>query len=123
MAKVARGRLSMTSLIDVIFLLLLFFMLSSTFSKFGEIPIQNGSRGAMPFSDSPIVFARLDETGLSVNGRSVTKDTVNQAVAAQRRGGTIKLLLSVAEGATAQNLADALRLLGHIPDADFSILE
>jgi biopolymer transport protein ExbD len=113
----------MTSLIDVIFLLLLFFMLSSTFSKFGEIPIQSGSRGAMPFADSPIVFARLDNEGLTVNGRAVTGDTINQAVAAQRRGGTVKLLLSIAEGATAQNLADALRMLGHVPDADFSILE
>ena len=33
------GRLSMTSLIDVIFLLLLFFMLTSTFSKFSEVEL------------------------------------------------------------------------------------
>ena len=34
-----RRRASITSLIDVIFLLLLFFMLASTFSKFSEIDI------------------------------------------------------------------------------------
>ncbi len=123
MARARRGRLSMTSLIDVIFLLLLFFMLSSTFSKYGEIPITSGARGAAPFSDSPIVFARLAPNGLTVNGRPVTKDTINAAVAAQRRGGSVKLLLSITDGATAQGLADALRILATVPDAEFAVLE
>ena len=35
----------MTSLIDVIFLLLLFFMLTSTFSKFSEVPLAVQARG------------------------------------------------------------------------------
>ena len=36
----------MTSLIDVIFLLLLFFMLTSTFSKFAEIELAAATSGA-----------------------------------------------------------------------------
>ena len=113
----------MTSLIDVIFLLLLFFMLSSTFSKFGEIPINSGSRGAAPFADSPIVFARLGTMGLTVNGRAVDADTINPAVESQRRGGSVKLLLSIGDGARAQGLADALRILAMVPDAEFAVLE
>ncbi len=113
----------MTSLIDVIFLLLLFFMLSSTFSKFGEIPITSGSRGAAPFADSPIVFARLGATGLTVNGRPVDATTIAPAVEAQRRGGSVKLLLSVTDGARAQGLADALRILALVPNAEFAVLE
>ena len=34
-----RRQISVTSLIDVIFLLLLFFMLSSTFSKFADVEL------------------------------------------------------------------------------------
>jgi len=113
----------MTSLIDVIFLLLLFFMLSSTFSKFGEIPITSGVRGAAPFSDSPIVFARLGLSGLTINGRPVNAETINRAVSAQRRGGAVKLLLSITEGTNAQALADALLLLARVPDAEFAVLE
>jgi biopolymer transport protein ExbD len=37
----------MTSLIDVIFLLLLFFMLSSTFSRFGEVELTAAAGGNM----------------------------------------------------------------------------
>ena len=38
----------MTSLIDVIFLLLLFFMLSSTFSRFAEVEISAGFEFDVP---------------------------------------------------------------------------
>ncbi|MEM8921756.1 MAG: biopolymer transporter ExbD, partial [Pseudomonadota bacterium] len=38
-----RGRSSITSLIDVIFLLLLFFMLASTFTRFSEVDIAAAS--------------------------------------------------------------------------------
>ncbi|WP_380058819.1 biopolymer transporter ExbD (plasmid) [Falsihalocynthiibacter sp. SS001] len=118
-----RGRLSMTSLIDVIFLLLLFFMLSSTFSKFGEIELRVNGASAAPFSDSPVVFARLDATSLRINGREVNAENVEQAVEPHRRGERVTLLLSVTSDASAQALADALRTLARVPDADFSVME
>ena len=40
-----RRRLSMTSLIDVIFLLLLFFMLTSTFTRFSEVELTAAGSG------------------------------------------------------------------------------
>ena len=40
-----RRKLSMTSLIDVIFLLLLFFMLTSTFTRFAELDLAAASGG------------------------------------------------------------------------------
>ncbi|WP_367714863.1 biopolymer transporter ExbD [Nitratireductor sp. GISD-1A_MAKvit] len=44
MAAVRRRKpLSLTSLIDVIFLLLLFFMLSSTFTRFASVEISGGA--------------------------------------------------------------------------------
>ena len=46
-----RRRASITSLIDVIFLLLLFFMLASTFSKYSEIELASLPGGA-PAEDS-----------------------------------------------------------------------
>ena len=113
----------MTSLIDVIFLLLLFFMLSSTFSKFGEIEIHTGQRGAAPFSDMPIVFARLEAQNLRINGRVAEADTIALMVDQHRRGGQIKLLLSVSDTATAQGLADAIRILKRVPNAEFAVLE
>jgi biopolymer transport protein ExbD len=112
----------MTSLIDVIFLLLLFFMLSSTFSKFGQIELNVSGASAAPFADSPIVFARLDGKGLRINGRAVNDETVVSSVEPLRRGGTVRLLLSVAPEANAQGLANALNLLKKIPNAEFSVM-
>ena len=43
--RFARRRLGLTPLIDVIFLLLLFFMLSSTFSRFSQVPVEGGAAG------------------------------------------------------------------------------
>jgi len=119
-----RARLSLTSLIDVIFLLLLFFMLSSTFSKFGEIPLRTSSGNARTdFNDAPIVFARLTARGVTINGRAVALDRLETAVAPMRRAGDLRVLLSVAEAAQAQGLADALRAFQSLPDARFAILE
>ena len=47
----------MTSLIDVIFLLLLFFMLSSTFSKFSEIELTAGGSGPGRAAETPPLMA------------------------------------------------------------------
>lgn len=116
----ARGRLSMTSLIDVIFLLLLFFMLSSTFSRFGEIPLNSAASGAGGVSDQPVLFARLTGSGLSVNGREITDETTLTAL---RPDGPVRVLLSVDDTALAQGLVDAVVTLRALPDATLTVLE
>lgn len=63
-----RRALSMTSLIDVIFLLLLFFMLSSTFSKFSEVELLSAGAGQSEASAQAPVFVRLEPENLSLNG-------------------------------------------------------
>lgn len=75
------SRMSMTSLIDVIFLLLLFFMLSSTFSKFSEVELTaaGSARGAV--SDQPPLFLRLTPETVSLNGKDVALDALGEALA------------------------------------------
>jgi len=97
------SRLSMTSLIDVIFLLLLFFMLSSTFSSFGEIELSQASAGAaVPGTPSNRVFVQLGATRLILNGAPVTLDEL----AAQVEAGQV--LVSLDADASAQRLVDLL---------------
>lgn len=124
MSRGARGRLSLTSLIDVIFLLLLFFMLSSTFSKFGTVDLNVGGGNARTdFNDTALVFARLSGAGVTINGRETALETVPEALDPLRRAGHLRLLLSVSQGTTAQNLVDALRVFNAVPNARFAILE
>ncbi len=115
----------MTSLIDVIFLLLLFFMLSSTFSRSGEIEIATAAQGtaaAPPESEARLVFLRLGADGISVNGRPVAPEELRAAVEDQGPGPR-HLVLSVTEAATAQALADALLPLQTVADARLTVLE
>lgn len=121
---IKRGRLSLTSLIDVIFLLLLFFMLSSSFSKFGEIELRTAGGAARPdFGDAPIVFARLGAQGLSINGRAVPEGGLAGALTPLRRDGTLNVMLAVTEEAKAQGLADALRQFEGLRDLRVAVLD
>ena len=65
--RTRRRRLSMTSLIDVIFLLLLFFMLSSTFSKFSEVELSGTAGAGGQASDRPPLFLQLGVETLRLN--------------------------------------------------------
>src|SRR5690606_37876251 len=72
-----RRPLSLTSLIDVIFLLLLFFMLSSTFSRFSEIELQGGRAGASASAAAPGILVRIDEAGgWNINGEATAPGEV-----------------------------------------------
>lgn len=119
----ARGRLSMTSLIDVIFLLLLFFMLSSTFSRFGEMPLNSQSSGGGGSSDQSVVFARLTADGMTINGRTVDPTGIAPALSAFRGSGALRVLVSLDDTVRAQALVDALMALRQVPDTDIIVLE
>ena len=71
----------MTSLIDVIFLLLLFFMLSSTFSRFAEVELTAAGASASAPSDRPPLFLRLSPEALMLNAREVAMQDLPQALA------------------------------------------
>jgi len=106
-----RARLSMTSLIDVIFLLLLFFMLTSTFSKFGEIEFSTAAAEGSN-QDVPIRFVKLEQDRLLVDGTEVSLD----AVAALFGGISEQIvLISLGQKATSQQLIDLLAALKPVP--------
>lgn len=111
----------MTSLIDVIFLLLLFFMLTSTFTRFGEIDLATGGAGgAVQASATPPVFLNLGLTDLRLNGRAQDLDTLEAAIAALE---TDMLLVSLDAEVTAQRLVDLLSVLRGMPDVQVTVLE
>ncbi|RLQ88253.1 ExbD/TolR family protein [Notoacmeibacter ruber] len=102
-----RKRMSMTSLIDVIFLLLLFFMLSSTFSRFAEVPI--GSAGnAGTGANRPDIVATIDAEGVQINGEQVPADRIADRLASLREAGAASATLFTRDGATSQTLVATL---------------
>ncbi|NVO54202.1 biopolymer transporter ExbD [Rhodobacteraceae bacterium B1Z28] len=98
----------MTPLIDVIFLLLLFFMLTSTFSTFGEIELSNATAGAdATGAPAERVFVQLGAERLVLNGTPVTLDELTTQVE------TGQVLVSLDADTSSQRLVDLLvRLRG-----------
>ncbi|MGA9412550.1 MAG: biopolymer transporter ExbD [Roseobacter sp.] len=105
----------MTPLIDVVFLLLLFFMLTSTFSTFGEIELNQAASGGAAQDQQPNrAFVQLGEERLTLNGAPVTLDTLAETIE------TGLVLVSLDADTTAQRVVDLLvRLRGR---AELSVL-
>ncbi|WP_421904444.1 biopolymer transporter ExbD [Mameliella sp.] len=120
-----RRKLSMTSLIDVIFLLLLFFMLSSTFSRFAEVELAAGGAGNGDASGLRPVFLRLAPDGLSLNGTSHELSTLPEALRQHRTDAETDLPVVVAlQGeVTAQRLTDLLVTIRALPGLRLTVLE
>ncbi|AKS46347.1 outer membrane transport energization protein ExbD [Octadecabacter temperatus] len=122
--SVRRKSLSMTSLIDVIFLLLLFFMLSSTFTRFAEIPLTGASAGrGGTTSDTPPLFLRLDENSVELNGQGYTLGSVIEQIDSLTPPEGQQLLIAPRDAVTSQRLVDLLVVLAARPDLSVVVLE
>lgn len=110
-----RRPISLTPLVDVIFLLLLFFMLSSTFTSFGQVEIgaPAGGGGQGPSPDALVV---VEQDALRLNGRTIEADAL-KAEAEQLRQQDVKTVLLLVRGhATTQDLVSALSTLKSVPE-------
>ena len=112
-------RLSMTALIDVIFLLLLFFMLTSTFAREGELPLDLAIGGDVTTPRTPPAFVQLRETGLRLDGTEQTLDSLRAELQARGEG---QVLLALGDGITAQSFAEILHLLRGLDGWRLSVL-
>jgi biopolymer transport protein ExbD len=103
-----RVPLSMTSLIDVIFLLLLFFMLSSTFTRYQRVEIAGGG---VPSSAArtPDVLVRLEGQGTArVNGEHASIAGLSDRLEVLRSAGGTSVLVLATEQADSQSLIETV---------------
>ncbi|MEQ3708755.1 MAG: biopolymer transporter ExbD [Tateyamaria sp.] len=108
----------MTPLIDVVFLLLLFFMLSSTFSNFGEVELNQASGGeAQQAAPSDRFFVQLGAARLVLNGAPTKLDDLAEQM---ERG---QVLVSLDTDVSAQRLVDLLVRLRGQPELTVLVLE
>ncbi|WP_375174418.1 biopolymer transporter ExbD [Pseudooceanicola sp.] len=113
----------MTSLIDVIFLLLLFFMLTSTFSKFAEVELTAAGASAGGVAARPPLFLRLAPETLSLNGKTLALDGLSEALAPEADSETPRqLIVALAPEVTAQRLTDLMVSLRGISGVSATVL-
>ena len=108
----ARRTLSLTPLIDVVFLLLVFFMLASTFLKFGTVKLETAGAGASAADPSKVVLVHVDrERRYRVNGQPVGSQELVATVDRLAEQGFREAVVIVREKAAVDDLVDALRRL------------
>lgn len=106
--------ISLTPLVDVIFLLLLFFMLSSTFTNFGQVeigaPAGGGGSGAVPKA-----ILVVDRERLRLNGRDIADEALLQSAQDLIDRDIDSLLVQVRENTTTQTLVSVMTRLRSLP--------
>lgn len=115
-----RRRLSMTSLIDVIFLLLLFFMLSSTFTRFAEVDLAGAAAAGTGQAESRPVFVSLAPDTVQVNGTDATMETVIEAIGSDPDDPPV--IVALRGAVTSQRLTDLLVVLRARPGLRVTVL-
>lgn len=100
--------MTLTPLIDVIFLLLLFFMLSSTFSHFSEIPVKApGQRSGAAIMKVGALLT-VNAEGYVLNGDAQPQKSLAASLALLKEKGAERVVILIESSARSQGLVDAL---------------
>ena len=112
-ARKKRSIVGLTSLIDVIFLLLLFFMLSSTFSQYSQLDLGVSGAGSAGGSMPKLIIALSDDGIVRLNGQPSSPSELELALEPFLLKG-VKTAVVVPRGdVKLQKLVDLLERLKH----------
>lgn len=113
-----RRAVALTPLIDVIFLLLLFFMLTASFTREGELPLPGAAGGAA--APPRPAFLQVGADDLRLDRAAVTLDALPEAL---RAAAPDALVVAFAPEADAQRLVEVLLALARLPGLPVALLE
>lgn len=106
-----RSPLSLTPLIDVVFLLLIFFMLASTFLRFSAMPISGARGGGSSANLQEIVLIQVQGAdALSINGAMVDVAGMGARIDELIAKGMTKAVVRPAKDSSVQDLVRVLEL-------------
>ncbi|MEB8386119.1 biopolymer transporter ExbD [Rhodobacteraceae bacterium KMM 6894] len=104
-------RPSLTPMIDVVFLLLVFFMLASRFGMDMSLPLNAAGQGAgAPYSGPPRLIDILPDA-MRLNGQAVGATNLVPAIAALTQTPSDTIVLRALEGAPLQRVVDVMQRL------------
>lgn len=101
--------IGLTALIDVVFLLLVFFMLASTFMQFGNVKIDPSGSGSGRVDPSKFAMLSVEPKGVfKLNGEPLAANKLRERLEALRRRGREHLLLVMRPGSTVADLVEGM---------------
>ncbi|WP_241482271.1 ExbD/TolR family protein [Leisingera sp. ANG-Vp] len=116
-----RKRLSLAPMIDVVFLLLVFFMLASQFGRDRVVPLATGGAGAAYQGPPRLVLVTAE--GLRLNGVPVEAEALAEQLAQLTRETSDAIVLQPDASASLQQLMDAAGLLAGAGFTGLAVME
>ncbi|MCB4455624.1 ExbD/TolR family protein [Leisingera sp. McT4-56] len=105
----AKKRLSLAPMIDVVFLLLVFFMLASQFGRDRVVPLAMDGAGSA--NQGPPRLVQVTAEGLRLNGVPVEEEALTERLTALTHKKSDAIILQPDTKASLQQLMDAAGLL------------
>ena len=106
-----RRKPSLTPMIDVVFLLLVFFMLASRFGADMHLTLNAAGEGSSAAYEGPPRLIDILQDGLQLNGQTVSAEDLPQAVARLVEGKDDPIVLRARDGADLQRVVDVMQQL------------
>lgn len=114
---------SLTPMIDVVFLLLVFFMLVARFAQEGATELSATAPGGGAALDGPPRLVRVEAQTVYLNGAPIAPEALGSALAALSPSNEAAVVVQAGDGATIQRLVDILDLLEAAPLGPVLLLE
>lgn len=106
-ARPKRKAVGLTSLIDVIFLLLLFFMLASSFTRYQSLPLASGAQGGGA-EIKPAYFRIHSAEKMDLNGQPLGADELGARFSQLKEKDGKLVAIWSGPDATVQNVVDVM---------------
>lgn len=114
---------SLTPMIDVVFLLLVFFMLASRFGSETEIPLAVASASGRAVYDGPPRLVDVLPGGVRLNGQAVAEDALAARLEGLMHTPADTVVLRARDGASLQRLVDVIEPLRRAGFAGLALVE
>lgn len=118
-----RALISLTPLIDVVFILLVFFMLASSFLDWRAIDLSAPAEAAAGSSMEGVLLVEIRNDGLRLSGESLAlEDLVLEIEARVAENPEQRVLVRPAEGVTLQEAVEVLDRVAKAGASDLSLI-
>ncbi|MEL6687415.1 MAG: biopolymer transporter ExbD [Pseudomonadota bacterium] len=122
--QITRRRASITSLIDVIFLLLLFFMLASTFSKFSdvEVSVAQSSTGTSA-EGSQSLSLLIEPRRLIIDDQIISENEMRSVLQDLLKQDALTISIQATDECNTQRLISVFNMLGGIEGLSLVVVD
>lgn len=117
-----RRKPSLTPMIDVVFLLLVFFMLASRFGTDMQLPLKLAGASTSPYSGPPRLVV-IEPDAVRLNGTELAQAALTEALAPLMSAPEDAVILRAADGVSLQRLVEVMDRLAGAGMTNLVVLE